>query len=72
MDTNIKPVLKWVGGKRELIPEIRNYYKDLDFNNYFELFCGGGSVYLDIIKTFGLDKKNNSFLNDINIITAKK
>lgn len=66
MDSNIKPVLKWVGGKRELIPEIRNYYKNLDFNNYFELFCGGGSVYLDIIKTFGVDKKNNSFLNDIN------
>jgi len=66
MNLNIKPVLKWVGGKRELIPEIRNYYKDLNFNNYFELFCGGGSVYLDIIKTFGIEKINNSFLNDIN------
>lgn len=69
MDVDLKkitPLLKWVGGKRELIPEIRKYYKDLVFNNYHEVFFGGGSVYLDIIKTFGVEKVNNSFINDIN------
>ena len=28
-DIEVKPVLKWVGGKRELIPDIREYYKNL-------------------------------------------
>lgn len=62
----IIPLLKWVGGKRELIPEIRKYYKDLQFNNYFEPFFGGGSVYIDIINTFGKEKINKSFINDVN------
>ena len=63
---NPSPLLKWVGGKRELIPEISKYYNELDFNNYFELFFGGGAVFFDIIKKFGLDKVPNSFLNDTN------
>lgn len=64
--SKIIPLLKWVGGKRELVPEISKYYKNLDFNNYYEVFFGGGSVYIDIIKTFGIDKVEKSFINDIN------
>lgn len=64
--TKIIPLLKWVGGKRELVPEISKYYKNLDFNNYHEVFFGGGSVYIDIIKTFGIEKVEKSFINDIN------
>jgi DNA adenine methylase len=63
---NVTPILKWVGGKRELLPEIRKYYKDLKFKNYHELFLGGGSVYIDIIKTFGEKMIERSFVNDIN------
>lgn len=63
---NVIPLLKWVGGKRELLPELRRFYQDLDFNNYFEPFFGGGSVYLDIIKLYGIDIKNRSFINDVN------
>lgn len=64
--TKIIPLLKWVGGKRELVPEISKYYKNLEFNNYHEVFFGGGSVYIDIIKSFGIEKVKKSFINDIN------
>lgn len=63
---NVIPLLKWVGGKRELIPQLKKFYEGIEFNNYYEPFFGGGSVYLDIIKTFGVEKRENSFINDIN------
>ncbi len=62
----VKPVLKWVGGKRELVPEIRNYYKHLSPENYVEPFFGGGSVYFDVLKVFGSQLSSNSIINDIN------
>ena len=65
-ETNIKPVLKWAGGKRELIPEIRNYYKKLNPQKYIEPFFGGGAVYFDILKTINLSLKKTSIINDIN------
>ena len=40
IDMDVKPVLKWVGGKRQLIPDIREFYKDLSPNKYVEpFFC---------------------------------
>lgn len=66
IDFDVKPILKWVGGKRELIPEIKKYYDCLKFDKYIEPFFGGGSVYLDIIKKFGDEKNKNSIINDIN------
>jgi DNA adenine methylase len=65
-EIEVKPILKWVGGKRELIPEIRKYYNCLKFDKYIEPFFGGGSVYLDIIKNFGDEKCKSSIINDIN------
>jgi DNA adenine methylase len=66
VDIEVKPILKWVGGKRELIPEIRKYYEFLKFDKYIEPFFGGGSVYLDIINNLGNDKSKKSIINDIN------
>jgi DNA adenine methylase len=63
---SVTPILKWVGGKREVLPYIKKYYKDLEINNYHEPFFGGGSVYIDIVKTFGTDIISKSFINDIN------
>ena len=45
-DIEVKPVLKWVGGKRELITDIREFYKNLIPNKYIEPFFGGGSFIL--------------------------
>jgi len=65
-DVDVKPVLKWVGGKRALIPDIREYYRNLNPTKYIEPFFGGGSVYFDILKTFGVSFKETSIINDVN------
>ena len=36
-----KPFVKWVGGKRSLLPELLRCVPG-DFNNYYEPFVGGG------------------------------
>lgn len=59
MDNNLKPVLKWAGGKRQLIKYIKNDYPQ-KFNNYFEPFIGGGAVFFD------LQPKKKTYINDFN------
>lgn len=39
----VSPVLKWVGGKRQLIPEIEKYIPQ-EYTTYYEPFVGGGAV----------------------------
>ena len=41
-----KPFLKWVGGKRQLIPEIVKYMPQ-SYGHYFEPFIGGGALFFD-------------------------
>jgi DNA adenine methylase len=42
-----QPFLKWAGGKRQLLSEIRKYVPK-QFNRYFEAFVGGGALLLDL------------------------
>lgn len=65
-ETDVKPVLKWAGGKRELVPEIRKFYKNLSPTKYVEPFFGGGAVYFDILKTYGIHHKETAIINDVN------
>lgn len=53
-----EPVLKWAGGKRQLLDEIRPRIPQ-DYNRYFEPFFGGGAVF------FALEPRNG-YVNDIN------
>lgn len=39
----VAPVVKWVGGKRQLITEIEKYFPD-KYSTYYEPFLGGGAV----------------------------
>jgi DNA adenine methylase len=39
-----KPFLKWVGGKRQLIPELLKYVP-AGFKHYYEPFIGGGALF---------------------------
>ena len=39
-----QPFVKWVGGKRSLLPTILPLVPER-FNNYFEPFVGGGALY---------------------------
>jgi DNA adenine methylase len=41
------PFLKWAGGKRQLLPKIRELVPE-DFGDYFEPFIGGGAVFFDL------------------------
>ena len=43
-----KPLLKWVGGKTQIITEILDLLPK-EINNYYELFIGGGSVLLMVL-----------------------
>jgi DNA adenine methylase len=41
------PLLKWVGGKRQLLPQLRRYYP-AKFGAYIEPFFGSGAVFFDL------------------------
>ena len=43
-----KPILKWLGGKTQIINHILDKTPNV-FNNYHEIFVGGGSVLLGIL-----------------------
>jgi DNA adenine methylase len=42
-----KPFLKWAGGKRQLLPELRKYVPE-KFEHYYEPFVGGGALFFDL------------------------
>lgn len=50
--------LKWVGSKRQLLPEIRKYYP-VKFDTYFEPFLGAANVLFDL-------KPKKAIINDVN------
>ena len=54
----IHPFLKWAGGKRQLLPEIRKYLPN-KFTTYYEPFLGAGAVLFDI-------QPSKAIVNDIN------
>ena len=42
-----RPLLKWAGGKRQLLPALRAFYPEA-FGRYFEPFVGSGAVFFDL------------------------
>ncbi len=64
-DIQIKPFLKWAGGKGQLLSEIREYYPFADgkVTKYAEPFVGGGAVLFDILSRFDLEAV---YISDIN------
>ena len=66
------PFVKWVGGKRQLLHRIRNYYPfQYNLHKYAEPFVGGGAVLFDILNTFPLKEVYISDLNADLILTYK-
>ncbi len=53
---NVKPVIKWTGGKYREFSSFRMYVPS--FTNYFEPFAGGAGVF------FALQPTQKSYLND--------
>jgi DNA adenine methylase len=63
-----KPFLKWVGGKTQIIHDIIQKIPT-EFNNYHELFLGGGSVLFAVLslqKQHKITIKNKLYAYDIN------
>ena len=60
----VRPILKWAGGKRQLLPALRPYYPS-DFARYYEPFLGSGAVFLDCHNRGLLDGRE-VHLSDIN------
>ena len=62
----MKPFIKWVGGKTQLLPEIRKKYPidlGMSITKYCEPFIGGGAVLFDILPNYELKEVR---INDIN------
>ena len=57
-----KPFIKWVGGKSQLLEEIRKKYPQ-KIEKYCEPFVGGGAVLFDILQKF---QPKEVLINDIN------
>ena len=45
----LRPFLKWVGGKRQLLPALRDFYPG-GFGTYHEPFLGSGAVFFDLAR----------------------
>jgi DNA adenine methylase len=50
----VRPILKWAGGKRQLLPALRPFYPKV-FACYAEPFLGSGAVFLDCYNAGLLD-----------------
>lgn len=59
LPTSIKPPIKWVGGKRQFLPKIAQYFEWSGATTLVEPFFGGGSV------TLGL-RPQRAIANDLN------
>lgn len=60
MDNKLKlsPFVKWAGGKRQLLTEIKKRLPE-KYNDYYEPFIGGGAVLFEL-------QPDNAIINDIN------
>lgn len=57
-NSSVAPFVKWAGGKRQLITQIRERMPE-KYNDYYEPFIGGGAVIFDLLPA-------NALINDIN------
>ncbi len=65
-NSRIAPFVKWAGGKRQLLSQIKERMPE-KYNNYFEPFVGGGAVTFELLP-------KRALINDINkaLINAYK
>lgn len=60
MTVPARPFLKWVGGKRSILPELLRRIPD-HFENYHEPFLGGGALFLAL-------QPQHACLSDVNVL----
>ena len=57
-NATVSPFVKWAGGKRQLLAQIRERMPR-EYNRYYEPFIGGGAIVFDLLP-------ENALINDIN------
>ena len=62
--SGVRPLLKWAGGKRQLLPALEQYYPP-SFERYLEPFLGSGAVFFHMASTGVLDGRTVA-LSDVN------
>ena len=67
-DIEVKPFLKWAGGKSQLLSTIEDNFpeeikKSRKIDKYFEVFVGGGALYFHLRNNYEVKE---SYLYDIN------
>ena len=60
----MRPLLKWAGGKRQLLPALEQYYP-ASFDRYLEPFVGSGAVFFHLAAAGVLDGRR-VILSDVN------
>lgn len=55
---DIKPIIKWVGGKRQLVEQLIQLMP-VNYNRYYEPFFGGGALFFAL-------RPYTAFINDVN------
>lgn len=56
---NVKPLVKWAGGKRQLLPQIHAALPPEGYGRFFEPFLGGGAVLFSL-------QPGRAAVNDLN------
>ena len=58
-----RPFLKWAGGKRQLLPHLRQFCPQ-GFGNYIEPFVGSGAVFFDLYNQGLLDGRQSILIDN--------
>lgn len=60
----LKPIIKWAGGKRQIMSALLQQFPE-EFNDYYEPFVGGGSVFMELCNRGILNDSKNVYLSDL-------
>lgn len=66
-----KPFLRWAGGKRRVLKQLKERLPEGRINTYYEPFLGGGAVFFSMfrdVKTAVLSDVNRDLINAWNIV----
>ena len=63
-----KPFVRWAGGKRQIIDELKKYVPE-EYNTYYEPFIGGGALLFELApKNAVINDCNEELMNVYNIL----
>ena len=64
----VEPILKWAGGKRQLLDEIKSKFPE-SYDSFYEPFFGGGAVFFDIEPSSGrINDMNTRLINFYRVV----